>query len=172
VNAHLQHGEHPWLYAIGDCNGRALLTHEGKYHARVAADHILGDGGSRLHEEDGRLAPRVVFTEPQVAAVGHTEATAREAGIRILLADGDLGHTAAGSSFVGRGVPAKVRLVVDEDRHVIVGATFTGAEVADMLQAATFALVGEVPIARLRHAVPPFPTRSEVWLGLLDSIPA
>jgi pyruvate/2-oxoglutarate dehydrogenase complex dihydrolipoamide dehydrogenase (E3) component len=172
VDAQLRHSEHPWLYAIGDCNGRALLTHEGKYHARVAADHILGDGDSRLHQDDGRMAPRVVFTEPQLAAVGHTEATARDAGIRIRLADGDLGNTAAGSSFVGRGVPSKVRLVVDEDRRVIVGATFTGAEVADMLQAATFAVVGEIPIARLRHAVPPFPTRSEVWLALLDSVPA
>jgi dihydrolipoamide dehydrogenase len=171
VDAHLRDRERPWLYAIGDCNGRVALTHEGKYQARVAASHVLGDAAARLHEEDGRLAPRVVFTEPQVAAVGHTESTAREAGIRIVLADGDANAT-AGGSFVGRGVPARSRLVVDEDRRVVVGATFTGAEVADLLHAATVAVVGEVPLARLRHAVPCFPTRTEVWLQLLDAVDA
>ena len=60
------------------------------------------------------------------------------------------------------------RLVVDEDRSVIVGATFTGTEVADWLHAATIALVGEIPLARLQEAVPAFPTRSEVWLRLLE----
>ena len=77
----------------------------------------------------------------------------------------------AGGSFIGRGVPSRARLIVDEDRNVLAGATFTGADVADMLHAATVAVVGELPIARLRHAVPPFPTRSEVWLGLLDAVP-
>jgi dihydrolipoamide dehydrogenase len=169
VDAHLRDPERPWLYAIGDCNGRALLTHEGKYQARIAADHLLGDAAARLHEEDGRLAPRVVFTEPQVAAVGHTQATAQEAGIRVVVADSDPNGT-AGASFIGKGVPAHARLVIDADRSVVVGATFTGAEIADWLQAATFAVVGEIPVARLRHAVPPFPTRSEVWLGLLDAV--
>jgi dihydrolipoamide dehydrogenase len=168
VDAHLRDPERPWLYAIGDCNGRALLTHEGKYQARIAADHLLGDDASRLLREDGRLAPRVVFTEPQVAAVGHTQATAREAGIRVRVADGDPGAT-AGGSFVGRGVPGHARLVIDEGRDVLVGATFVGAEVSDMMHAATVAIVGEVPVARLRHAIPCFPTRTEVWLGLLEA---
>jgi pyruvate/2-oxoglutarate dehydrogenase complex dihydrolipoamide dehydrogenase (E3) component len=168
VDAHLRDPERPWLYAIGDCNGRVLLTHEGKYQARVAADHLLGDAAARLHDEDGRLAPRVVFTEPQVAAVGHTQTTARDAGIRVRVADADPSAT-AGGSFVGRGVPGHARLVIDEDRSVVVGATFTGAEVEPMLHAATVAIVGEVPIALLRHAVPCFPTRSEVWLGLMEA---
>jgi dihydrolipoamide dehydrogenase len=168
VDAHLRDPERPWLYAIGDCNGRVLLTHEGKYQARVAADHLLGDAAARLYSEDGRLAPRVVFTEPQVAAVGHTQSTAREAGIRVRVADADPNAT-AGASFVGRGVPGHARLVVDEDRSVIVGATFTGAEIEPLLHAATVAVVGEVPLARLRHAVPCFPTRNEVWLGLLEA---
>jgi pyruvate/2-oxoglutarate dehydrogenase complex dihydrolipoamide dehydrogenase (E3) component len=168
VDAHLRDPERRWLYAVGDCNGRVQLTHEGKYQARVAADHVLGDPAARLHVEDGRLAPRVVFTEPQVAAVGHTEATAREAGMRVHVADADPGAT-AGGSFVGRGVPAQARLVVDSDRRVIVGATFTGVEIEPLLHAATVAVVGEVPLARLRHAVPCFPTRSEVWLGLMEA---
>jgi len=168
VDSHLRDPERPWLYAIGDCNGRVQLTHEGKYQARIAAAHLLGDAAARLHDEDGRLAPRVVFTEPQVAAVGHTQATAQDAGIRVRLAEADPAAT-AGGSFVGRGVPAHARLVIDDDRNVVVGATFTGAEVEPLLHAATVAVVGEVPLARLRHAVPAFPTRSEVWLGLLEA---
>ena len=168
VDAHLRDPERRWLYAIGDCNGRVLLTHEGKYQARVAAAHLLGDAASRLATDDGRLAPRVVFTEPQVAAVGHTQATAQDAGIRVRIADADPDAT-AGSSFVGRGVPAHARLVVDADRDVVVGATFTGAEIEPLLHAATVAVVGEVPLARLRDAVPCFPTRNEVWLGLMDA---
>ena len=166
VDAHLRDPERPWLYAIGDCNGRVLLTHEGKYQARIAADHLLGDAAARLAGDDGRLAPRVVFTEPQVAAVGHTQATAQEAGIRVQIADADATAT-AGGSFIGRGVPAHARLVIDGDRSVVVGSTFTGVDVEPLLHAATVAVVGEVPIARLRHAVPCFPTRNEVWLGLL-----
>ena len=57
---------------------------------------------------------------------------------------------------------------MDESRQVIIGATFTGPEVAEWLHAATIALVGEVPLARLAHAIPAFPTRSEVWLKLLE----
>ncbi len=168
VDAHLRDPERPWLYAIGDCNGRVLLTHEGKYQARIAAAHVLGDAAARLSSDDGRLAPRVVFTEPQVAAVGHTAATAQEAGIRVRIADGDASAT-AGGSFIGRGVSARSRLVVDGDRNIIVGATFTGVDIEPLLHAATVAVVGEVPLARLRHAVPCFPTRNEVWLGLLDA---
>jgi pyruvate/2-oxoglutarate dehydrogenase complex dihydrolipoamide dehydrogenase (E3) component len=168
VDEHLRDPQRHWLYAIGDCNGRVLLTHEGKYQARIAAAHLLGDPHAALHERDGRLAPRVVFCEPQVAAVGHTEATAREAGLNVRIAEADADAT-AGGSFIGRGVPATACIVIDDDRGVLVGATFTGAEIADFLHAATIAVVGEVPVALLRHATPCFPTRSEVWLGLLDA---
>jgi dihydrolipoamide dehydrogenase len=156
-------GAEDWLYAVGDCNGRALLTHMGKEQARVAVDHLLGRGGARLPPGP---PPRVVYTEPQVAAVGHTVETAREAGIDVRAADGDLLAT-AGSLYTGAGVPSRARLVIDADREVVVGATFTGADVGEFLHAATIAVVGEVPLERLRHAVPAFPTRSEVWLTLL-----
>jgi pyruvate/2-oxoglutarate dehydrogenase complex dihydrolipoamide dehydrogenase (E3) component len=159
-----------WLYAIGDVNGRALLTHMGKYQARIAAGHILGRGtgsagGVRV---DGRRSPRVIFTEPQVAAVGYTLQGAREAGLNVRAADHPT-QGSAGGSFVGHGAPGTSRLVVDEDRRVLVGATFTGVEVAEQLHAATIAIAGEVPLERLWHAVPCFPTRSEVWLGLLEA---
>ncbi|HEX2161316.1 MAG TPA: FAD-dependent oxidoreductase, partial [Thermoleophilaceae bacterium] len=154
-----------WLYAVGDVNGRALLTHMGKYQARAAADVILGKHAAVT--EDGPVSPRVVFTDPQVAAVGHTLASAQEAGLNVRAVD--VGTEAnAGGSFVGRGTAGTARIVVDEDRRVIVGATFTGAEVAESLHAATIAVVGELPLDRLWHAVPAFPTRSELWLNLLE----
>jgi len=155
-----------WLYAIGDCNGRALLTHQGKYQGRIAADHILGRFNTSI-VYGGPLSPRVVFTEPQVAAVGHTLASAHAAGIDARAVDADVNHT-AGSAFVGGGVPGRARIVIDENRRVLVGATFTGAEVADLVHAATVAIVGDIPLDRLWHAVPCFPTRSEVWLKLLE----
>jgi len=155
-----------WLYAIGDANGRALLTHMGKYQGRIAADTILGK--ERAIVSDGLRSPRVIFTEPQVCAVGHTEASAREAGINVRVVEQKTSGN-AGGSFYGRGTVGTSRLVVDEDRGVIVGATITGSEVADFLHAATIAVIGEVPLERLYHAVPSFPTRSEVWLNLLNA---
>jgi pyruvate/2-oxoglutarate dehydrogenase complex dihydrolipoamide dehydrogenase (E3) component len=158
---------HDWLYVVGDANGRVLLTHMGKYQARLVADHILGRETSLL--SDGRLSPRVIFTEPQVAAVGHTLVGAREAGLYVRAVDVEVAAN-AGSSFVGHGAPGTARLVVEEGRRVIVGATFTGVEVAEWLHAATIAVVAEVPLERLWHAVPSFPTRSEVWLKLLEAL--
>jgi pyruvate/2-oxoglutarate dehydrogenase complex dihydrolipoamide dehydrogenase (E3) component len=154
-----------WLYAIGDVNGRVLLTHMGKYQARAAADLILGKDA--VVTADGPGSPRVIFTEPQVAAVGHTLASATEAGLNVRAVDVPTAGS-AGASFVGKAAPGTCRIVVDEDRRVIVGATFTGVEVAESLHAATIAVVGEVPLDRLWHAVPSFPTRSELWLGLLE----
>jgi dihydrolipoamide dehydrogenase len=157
---------HGWLYAIGDVNGRALLTHVGKYQARVAANVIMNRDDRAVW--DGELSPRVVFTEPQIAAVGRTLEEALEAGIEAHAVDAEIGRT-PGASFVGKGAPATARIVVDDQRRVIVGATFTGPEVADWLHAATIAVVGEVPLDRLTHAMPAFPTRSEVWLTLLSA---
>jgi pyruvate/2-oxoglutarate dehydrogenase complex dihydrolipoamide dehydrogenase (E3) component len=158
-----------WLYAIGDVNGRALLTHMGKYQARVAADVILGEDATCI-VTDGERSPRVIFTDPQVAATGYTEAAARAAGLNVRVADVPTQGN-AGASFYGRNsAVGTARLVVDEDRQVIVGATFTGPEVAEFIHAASIAVVGEVPLTRLFHAIPCFPTRSEVWLYLLEQL--
>jgi pyruvate/2-oxoglutarate dehydrogenase complex dihydrolipoamide dehydrogenase (E3) component len=160
-----------WLYAIGDVNGRALLTHMGKYQARVAADAILGEGGPCIAlTAQGELSPRVIFTDPQVAAVGYTLAAAEQAGLNVRAVDVPTQGN-AGASFYGRdSSPGTARLVVDDDRGIAVGATFTGPEVAEFLHAATIAVVAEVPLERLFHAVPAFPTRSEVWLYLLEQL--
>jgi pyruvate/2-oxoglutarate dehydrogenase complex dihydrolipoamide dehydrogenase (E3) component len=161
---------HPWLYAIGDVNGRSLLTHMGKYQARVASIAIDAGGGV-VATQDGPGAPRVVYTDPQVAAVGLTEAAAREAGIAVRTVSFPSDGT-AGSSFVGRDADGLCQFVVDTDREVLVGATFVGFEVGEWLHAATIAVVGEVPVARLWDCVPAFPARSEVWLRLLQNYEA
>jgi pyruvate/2-oxoglutarate dehydrogenase complex dihydrolipoamide dehydrogenase (E3) component len=166
VDARMQVDGHAWLYAIGDINGKALFTHMGKYQGRIAADHIAGEDTAISHGADGPLSPRVIFTEPQVAAVGHTSDTAADAGLEVQVVETSTSGN-AGGSFYGRNAPGTARLLIDRERRVVVGATITGAEVGEMLHAATIAIVGEVPLERLRHAVPCFPTRSEIWLTLL-----
>jgi pyruvate/2-oxoglutarate dehydrogenase complex dihydrolipoamide dehydrogenase (E3) component len=166
VDDHLQVPGLPWLYAVGDVNGRALLTHMGKYQARIAADRIMGETGA-LASADLAGSPSVVFTDPEVASVGKTLAAAREAGIDALAIDLPTGGS-AGGTFVGRGAPGTSRFVVDRARQVLVGVTFVGPEVNDFLQAASIAVAAEVPLTRLAHAVASFPTRSELWLYFLE----
>jgi pyruvate/2-oxoglutarate dehydrogenase complex dihydrolipoamide dehydrogenase (E3) component len=166
VGSNLRSPRHDWLYSIGDANGHALLTHMGKYQGRLAADAILGKNATV--RSDGALSPRVIFTDPQVAAVGHTVATAESAGMVVRTVDVPTSGS-AGASFVGRNTPGTSRLVLDDTRGVIVGATFVGFEVGEMLHAATIAVVAEVPLERIAHAVPCFPSRSELWLYLLEA---
>src|ERR1700733_6133351 len=161
----LRVGGRDWLYAVGDVNGRALFTHMGKYQAWVAAENLLGGEVEAVAE--GLGSPRVTFTDPQVAAVGKTLEQAREAGLETRAIDVPTDGS-AGASFQGKDTGGTSRLVVDADRGTIVGATFTGFETADFLQAATVAIVGEVPLSRLRHAIAPYPSRSEIWLKLLE----
>ena len=169
VDGHSRVPGRDWLYAIGDLNGRAPFTHMAKYQARVAADHVLGKDSAAEHGADGPLSPRVIFTDPQVAAVGHTTSTAADAGLAPRVVDIPTSGN-AGGSYYGRGARGTSRFLIDEDRGVIVGATITGSEVVDFLHAATIAIVGEVPVARLRHATPAFPTRAEIWLRLIEAL--
>ncbi|GEL73808.1 dihydrolipoyl dehydrogenase family protein [Myxococcus virescens] len=155
-----------WLYACGDTNGRNLLTHMGKYQARMVGDVIAGKQARAW--ADAKATPQVVFTHPQVASVGLTEAKAREAGLPVRTVEQQL-QDVSGTSLVGKGLTGTVKWVVDEKRRVLVGATFTGPEVGEMLHAATIAVAGEVPLDTLWHAVPSFPTMSEVWLKLLEA---
>jgi pyruvate/2-oxoglutarate dehydrogenase complex dihydrolipoamide dehydrogenase (E3) component len=166
VDDRMRVGGDDWLYAIGDVNGRALFTHMGKYQAWVAAENVLGHDARA--DAEGVGSPRVTFTDPQVAAVGKTLREAQEAGLHVRPVDVPTDGT-AGASFQGRGTGGTSRLVVDEEREIVVGATFTGFETADFLHAATIAIVGEVPLPRLRHAVAAYPSRSEIWLKLLES---
>jgi pyruvate/2-oxoglutarate dehydrogenase complex dihydrolipoamide dehydrogenase (E3) component len=155
-----------WLYAVGDVNGRSLLTHVGKYQARIAADHIGGVAGASLTGIEA--TPRVVFTSPEISAVGLTEARARDRGISVDTVTHDIGKV-AGATTLGKGITGTVKLVIDRDRQVVVGATFVGPNTGELLHAATIAVVAEVPLHSLWHAVPSFPTLSEVWLRLLEN---
>ena len=165
VDDRLQVDGLPWLYAIGDVNGRSLLTHMGKYQGHVLSEILDGNDGVALREHGP--APRVVFTEPQVAAVGLSLDRAIDEGMRARAYDVSSSAT-AGASFHGRETPGTSRIVVDESAGVMVGATFTGTDVAEWLHAATIAIVGRVPLQLLWEAVPAFPTRSEVWLQLFE----
>ncbi len=158
--------EGDWLYAVGDANGRALLTHTGKYQARIAGAHLSGRPSRAW--SDVTATPRVVFTDPHVAAVGYTEQAARAAGLDVHTVRYDLGHV-AGAAALGQGVGGPSQLVIDARRQVIVGATFVGPGAGELLHAATIAIVGEVPLSVLWHATPAFPTLSEIWLRFLEA---
>jgi dihydrolipoamide dehydrogenase len=167
-----------WLYATGDVNHRALLTHQGKYQARAAGDVIAARAngkpvsdapwGTHVATADNQAVPQVTFTEPEVASIGLTAAGAEAAGYQTRVVDYEIGNV-AGASVHADGYKGTARMVVDEQRKVLLGVTFVGPDVADLLQAATIAVVGEVPLDRLWHAVPAYPTINEVWLRLLET---
>ena len=165
VDERMRVGGRDWLYAIGDVNGRSLLTHMGKYQARVVVENILGrDAVARADDE---RSPRVVFSDPEVAAVGYTLAGAGGAGLNVTAVDVATAGT-AGASFHGRDADGTSRLVIDDDRRVIVGATFVGPDANELIHAATIAVSAAVPVDALIDAVPVFPTRNEIWLYLLQ----
>ena len=164
-----------WLYAVGDVNGLALLTHMGKYQARVCGAVIAARAESAPMDTiryrdlaDTRAVPQVVFTEPEVASVGLTEQAARDLGIDVELVEYDLGALAA-TSIQRKDYRGRAQLVIDHDGDILVGATFVGPEVAELVHAATIAIVAQVSLELLRHAVPSYPTVSEIWLRLLES---
>jgi dihydrolipoamide dehydrogenase len=167
-----------WLYAAGDVTNRALLTHQGKYQARAAGDVIAARAagaevsdapwGTHVATADHRAVPQVTFTDPEVASVGLTADAARKAGYRIRVVDYQLGWV-AGASVRADGYTGTARMIVDEERKVVLGMTFVGPDVSELLQAATIAVVAEIPLDRLWHAVPAYPTVSEIWLRLLET---
>ena len=165
VDDQLRVNGHDWLYAIGDVNKRLLLTHSGKYQARVACETILGRKATATSDLGG--PPRVTFTDPQIAAVGLTAEKAQEDGLNVETVDVSTSGN-AGASFHGRNTPGTSRLVIDKDREVVVGATFVGYQTAELLHSATIAIAGEVPMDKLVEAIPAFPTRTEIWLRLLE----
>jgi len=154
-----------WLYAIGDVNKRSLLTHSGKYQARVACETILGR--EAVAKADAEGPPRVTFTDPQIAAAGLTAKQAADKGLDIETIDVSTSGN-AGASFHGRGTDGTSRLVIDRKREVVVGATFVGYQTAELLHSATIAIAGEVPMEKIAEALPAFPTRTEIWLRMTE----
>ncbi|GFG84805.1 dihydrolipoyl dehydrogenase family protein [Mycolicibacter algericus] len=168
-----------WLYACGDVNHRALLTHEGKYQARITGDAIgaratgapldTADWGAHAATADHHAVPQVFFTDPEAAAVGLTAEQAQQAGQRVQVVDVEIGEAVTGAKLHADGYRGRARMVVDAEHEYLLGATFVGPGVADLLHSATIAVAGRVPVSRLWHAVPCFPTISEVWLRLLEA---
>ena len=167
-----------WLYAAGDVNGRVLLTHQGKYQARVAGDVIAARARGEATDPpawsrytataDHTAVPQVVFTDPEVAAVGLSEQHARDAGHPVDVAEYPMGSV-AGAALFADGYTGRAKFVIDRDRRVLLGATFVGPGAGELLHAATIAVVDQVSLDRLWHAVPAYPTISEVWLRLLEA---
>ncbi|MFD5558370.1 dihydrolipoyl dehydrogenase family protein [Streptomyces sp. NPDC127068] len=170
---------HPWLYAVGDVNHRALLTHQGKYQARIAGAAIAARAqgvpilesdrwGAHAATADHAAVPQVVFTDPEAAAAGLTLSEAEAAGHRVRAVDYDIASV-SGAYLYADGYRGRARMVVDLDREVVLGVTFVGPGVGELIHSATIAIAGEVPLERLWHAVPSYPTISEVWLRLLEA---
>ncbi|MCW7942923.1 pyridine nucleotide-disulfide oxidoreductase [Streptomyces hygroscopicus] len=168
-----------WLYAVGDVNHRALLTHQGKYQARIAGAAIAARAagvplletdpwGAHSATADHAAVPQVVFTDPEAAAVGLSLAEAEQAGRQVRAVDIDL-SSVAGAGLYADGYRGHARMIVDLDSETLLGVTFVGPGVGELLHSATIAVAGEVPIDRLWHAVPSYPTISEVWLRLLEA---
>lgn len=168
-----------WLYAVGDVNHRALMTHQGKYQARIAGAAIAARAagaevseterwGAHTATADHAAVPQVVFTDPEGASVGLSLAEAERAGHRVRAVDLDLSGV-AGAGLYADGYRGHARMVVDLDRETVLGVTFVGPGIGELLHSATVAVAGEVPIERLWHAVPAYPTLSEAWLRLLEA---
>jgi len=171
--------EDGWLYALGDVNRHALLTHQGKYQARVAGAAIAtraagqpvdhGQWGPHAVTADYLAVPQVFFCDPPAAAVGFTADQAERAGHRIRVVDVDPGAAVAGAGLYADGYTGRARMIVDEEHGYLLGVTFVGPGVEELIHSATIAVVGRVPVSRLWHAVPCFPSISEVWLRLLEA---
>ncbi|MFD0030098.1 dihydrolipoyl dehydrogenase family protein [Streptomyces sp. NPDC055059] len=168
-----------WLYAVGDVNRRALLTHQGKYQARIAGAAIAARAqgvplletdrwGAHAATADHSAVPQVVFTDPEAGSAGLTLADAEAAGHRVRAVDYDIASV-AGAGLYGDGYRGRARMIVDLDREILLGVTFVGPGVGELVHSATVAVAGEVPIDRLWHVVPSYPTVSEVWLRLLET---
>ncbi|SPM34430.1 Pyruvate/2-oxoglutarate dehydrogenase complex, dihydrolipoamide dehydrogenase (E3) component or related enzyme [Mycobacterium rhizamassiliense] len=168
-----------WLYAAGDVNHRALLTHQGKYQGRIAGAAIgaraagtpldTGPWGTHATTADHYAVPQAFFTDPEAAAVGLTAEQASAAGHRTRTVDIEIGDVVTGAKLYADGYAGRARMVVDEDEHYLLGLTLVGPAATEMLHSATIAVAGRVPVARLWHAVPCFPTVSELWLRLLEA---
>jgi pyruvate/2-oxoglutarate dehydrogenase complex dihydrolipoamide dehydrogenase (E3) component len=170
-----------WLYAAGDVNHRALLTHMGKYQARICGDVLAARANGNPEAStpkpwspysataDNYAVPQVIFTAPEIAAVGLMEKEAKAKGINVRVVDYEIGRV-AGAALYADGYEGRARIIVDEARNVIVGMTLIGPAVGELIHAATIAVVGAVPVSRLWHAVPAYPTISEIWLRLLETL--
>ena len=154
------------VWAVGDVTGQALYTHVAHYQAQITTDNILG----RRRPADYRAVPRVVFTDPEVGAVGLTAAQAREQGIAVTVSQVELAKMIAAPSIWGRDVDGALGLVADRKRRVLVGAWGVGPGVGEWIHVAALAIRAAVPIEVLRDLIIQFPTFSEGYLYALEQL--
>lgn len=169
--------EGKWLYAAGDLNGRAPLTHISKYHAAVAANAILANAKGESDEgdewsnnsatADKKAVPQVIFTDPVVASVGLTRTAAKAQGLSFREITAPM--TSPGYN-IHSDEPASswAQWLLDDDNR-LVGATFVGTDAAEVLHASTMAIVGGITLDRMMHAIPSFPTLSWMYYNLMDA---
>ena len=160
----------PWLYALGDAGGKTALTHQGKYEARVLGSALAGKNELKMPTDEVPV-PQIIFSNPQVAHVGQTLVQAKKQGIDALIVRATMKEV-AGALLLSNSTPGFGELVVEKESGRLLGATFVGNEVSDLLHAATVAVLAQLPVKLLRHAVPAYPTASEIWLRLLEKVPA
>ncbi|KAH7109596.1 hypothetical protein B0J11DRAFT_601456 [Dendryphion nanum] len=178
----IPHDTEPWLYAIGDVNGLAPTTHMGVYQARIASNAILSSirdkhpsvninppSGVFITEAkpSANIFPQVIFTEPNIGAVGHTLTSAQAVGLKVRVADSDF--SIPGAWLYGDDQPAWARWVIEEGTNKLVGATFCCIEGSEFVNASQVAVVQGLTLQEMVHVVPPFPTRGEIWTYLLDA---
>ncbi|MBJ7287850.1 NAD(P)/FAD-dependent oxidoreductase [Williamsia sp.] len=162
-------GGHDWLYAVGDVSFGPMLTHWGKYQARLVGQRIsaAADGRTPPPERDDVPVPQAVFTDPQVGSTGLTAREADEKGLRTTVVTQPI-TAASGIGLLRDDATGTAQLVVNDDDRTLLGATFVGPETGELIHAATIAIVGKVTVDDLWHAVPSYPTGSEIWLRLLE----
>jgi len=152
VDGHMKAADGLW--AVGDVTGHGQFTHVAMYQAAVAVRSILGEPGPPA---DYRALPRVTFTDPEVGSVGLTEAQAREAGLNVHVGSTQIPTSARGWIY-GDGNEGVVKLVVDTDRDILVGATVAAPAGGETMGALAVAVYGEVPFSSLRHMMYAYPT--------------
>jgi pyruvate/2-oxoglutarate dehydrogenase complex dihydrolipoamide dehydrogenase (E3) component len=142
------------IWAIGDPTGHGAFTHMAMYQAGVAVRDILGLGGPPATYE---ASPRVTFTDPEVGTVGLTEAAARAKGLRVRVGTTQIPASARGWIHKA-GNDGFIKLVVDDDRGVIVGATSAGPTGGEVLSALSVAVHAQVPVETMRSMIYAYPT--------------
>jgi dihydrolipoamide dehydrogenase len=154
------------LWAVGDVTGVQLFTHVAKYQGRVAAANILG----RAARADYRSIPRVVFSDPEVAAVGLGEGDARSRGIEVAAASVELSEAIARPWTYERDPRGELKLVADRRRGVLVGAWAVAPLAGEWIHQAVLAIRAETPIAVLLDTVAQFPSYSEAYVKALEKL--
>jgi pyruvate/2-oxoglutarate dehydrogenase complex dihydrolipoamide dehydrogenase (E3) component len=155
------------VWAVGDVTGVSLFTHVGKYQARIAAANILGESAVA----DYRAVPRVVFSDPEVAAVGLTAEQAKEQGLVVSEVTLELKDAIARPYTYEENPRGWFSLLVERERDLVVGAWAVAPLAGEWIHHAVLAIRAEIPVAILKDTIAQFPTFSEAYVSALRKLP-